>query len=55
MIEVYTDSTARTISFIDNGKGMDKQGIEDFLSTIGPFGNRRGRSGLAEENRHYRE
>ncbi len=38
VIEVYTDSTALTISFIDNGKGMDKQGIEDFLSTIGQFG-----------------
>ncbi len=37
-IEVFTDSAKRTITFIDNGMGMDRYEIEAFLSTIGSTG-----------------
>jgi molecular chaperone HtpG len=47
-IEVFTDLSSRTITYIDNGKGMDEQDIEDFLSTIG-------RSGTGESKQDYKE
>ncbi|MCP4693138.1 MAG: hypothetical protein GY859_34165 [Desulfobacterales bacterium] len=37
-IEVFTDSAKRTITFVDNGLGMDRYEIEAFLSTIGSTG-----------------
>jgi len=37
-IRIMTDNHARTISFIDNGAGMGRYEIEEFLSTIGSTG-----------------
>ncbi len=50
VIEIFTDADARTITFIDNGKGMDKQDIEDFLSTIGRSGTGESKEELAQRN-----
>jgi len=47
-IEIFTDLSSQTITYIDNGKGMDEQDIEDFLSTIG-------RSGTGESTQDYKE
>ena len=37
-IRIDVDETARTLSFSDNGAGMDQQEIENFLSVIGSTG-----------------
>ncbi len=37
-IEIFTDPVNRSITFEDNGMGMDKTDIEEFLSTIGSTG-----------------
>lgn len=37
-IRVDVDEAARTLSFSDNGAGMDQREIEDFLSVIGSTG-----------------
>lgn len=37
-IDIITDARHRTITFTDNGIGMDRQEIVDFLSTIGSSG-----------------
>jgi molecular chaperone HtpG len=47
-IRIFTDPTRRTISFEDNGRGMDRKDIEDLLSTIG-------RSGTGEATAALRE
>ncbi len=37
-IEIFTDAARNTISFEDNGRGMNKTDIEELLSTIGRSG-----------------
>ncbi|MCP5158359.1 MAG: ATP-binding protein [Gammaproteobacteria bacterium] len=37
-IRIDVDEAARTLSFVDNGSGMDQRDIEDFLSVIGSTG-----------------
>lgn len=37
-IQIFTDPSRRTLSFEDNGRGMDKDDIENLLSTIGRSG-----------------
>ncbi len=34
VIEIFTDADARTITFTDNGKGMDQQDIEAILQSL---------------------
>lgn len=47
-IRIFTDPAQRTISFEDNGRGMDRGDIEELLSTIG-------RSGTGETTAALRE
>ena len=37
-IRIDVDEPARTLSFSDNGTGMDQRDIEEFLSVIGSTG-----------------
>lgn len=37
-IDIHADPQAKTITFIDNGIGMDRQELKDFLATIGSTG-----------------
>lgn len=46
-IRIAVDEGARTLSFSDNGTGMDRQEIEDFLSVIGSTGTGRRAQELA--------
>src|ERR1035441_3384616 len=39
-IDIVTDAKNRTLTFFDNGIGMDKADIEEFLSTVGVSGTR---------------
>lgn len=48
VIEIVTNEQERTITFLDNGQGMDKQDIENFLSTVG-------RSGTGEQTHELEE
>src|SRR3954471_24944108 len=49
-IDVFTDSDNRTITFADNGLGMDQYEIEEFLSTIGKTGTGEKTHELAERD-----
>jgi len=49
-IEVFTDPHARSITFLDNGIGMDKTDIDEFLSTIGSSGTGVRTEDLARQN-----
>ena len=39
-IEILTDAGEKTITFVDNGGGMNANDIEEFLSTVGASGTR---------------
>ncbi len=49
-IEVFTDPENHVITFLDNGKGMDKRDIEELLSTIGSTGTGTIKEELARKN-----
>ncbi|MEH0019419.1 MAG: ATP-binding protein [Desulfobacter sp.] len=49
-IEIFTDSTRSTISFEDNGRGMDRMDIEELLSTIGRSGTGEAKQTLKNAN-----
>jgi len=49
-IDVMIDAGNRTITFTDNGMGMDKADIEEFLSTIGSTGTGAMREELAKKD-----
>jgi len=50
-IDIELDSSKRQIIFRDNGIGMDRQDIKDFLSVIGSTGTGTARQKLKEEGR----
>jgi molecular chaperone HtpG len=45
-IDIQTDALSRTLVFSDNGIGMDRQDIKDFLSVIGSSGTGTAKKGL---------
>ena len=49
-IEIFTDVQARTVTFSDNGMGMDRHEIDEFLSTIGSTGTGTKREELAKKS-----
>lgn len=49
-IDILTDPEAKTITFSDNGLGMDRTDIESFLSTIGRTGTGERTKALAERD-----
>jgi molecular chaperone HtpG len=49
-IDVIADPSARTITFTDNGMGMDQADVEEFLATIGSTGTGVRTAELAQQN-----
>ncbi len=50
-IRIFTDPAKRTISFEDNGRGMDRNDIEELLSTIGRSGTGEATAALREHHK----